>query len=169
MPITWEGSLDGTDLVIGIVVSRFNQLISQSLLDNAIECLKKHGVSDESIEVAWVPGSFELPCVARYMARSDRFKAVIALGAVIRGETPHFEYVANEAASGIARVSYETGVPVIFGVLTTDNMEQAVERSSGKNSKGHQSAFSAIEMANLIRSLEEGANMKSARARAGFR
>lgn len=169
MPITWEGSIDGTDLVIGIVVARFNQLISQSLLDSAIECLKKHGLSDESIEVAWVPGSFELPSVARYMARSDRFKAIIALGAVIRGETPHFEYVANEAASGIARVSYETGVPVIFGVLTTDNMEQAVERSSGKNAKGHQAALSAIEMANLMRALEEGANMKSARARAGFR
>lgn len=171
MPNILEGTLDGSGLNIGIVIARFNQFISQSLLDGALECLVSHGVADEAIEVIWVPGSFELPLVARQMARSDKFKAIVALGAVIRGETPHFEYVATEAANGIARATYETGIPIIFGVLTTNNMDQAIERSLNKGSnKGSDAALAAIEMANLMRLIDGGGTVSgSVRNRAGFR
>ena len=149
---TIEGSLDASKLKIGIIVSRFNELISKGLLDGALDCLKRHGAKDASIDVIWVPGAFETPLIAKKVAKD--YDAVICLGAVIRGSTPHFEYVASEAAKGIAKVSLDTGVPVIFGVLTTDNLEQALERAGGKpGNKGFAAALSAIELANLSKEL----------------
>lgn len=143
-----EGKLDASKLKIGIVVSRFNELISKGLLDGAIDCLKRHGAKEADITVIWVPGAFEMPLVAKKIAK--KFSAVICLGAVIRGGTAHFEYVASEAAKGIAQVSLETGIPVIFGLLTTDNLEQALERAGVKaGNKGFTAALSAIELANL--------------------
>lgn len=165
-----EGTFDGTKLNIGIVVSRFNEFSSKELLNGAIECLNNNGVYDDSIDVVWVPGSFELPLIAKKLAQSNRYNVVIALGAVIRGNTPHFDYVADAAAQGIARASYDTGIPVIFGVLTTDTVEQAIERSqSTKNNKGWEAALAAIEMANVLQSLDEKHFSKSKKTRAGFR
>ncbi len=136
-------------------MSRFNAFVGKELLGGALDCLRRHGVDIEGVPVAWVPGSFEIPLAARKMAESGRYDALIALGAVIRGATPHFDYVAGEAARGIAAVARKSGVPVIFGVLTTDTIEQAIERAGTKaGNKGWEAALSAIEMASLLEELE---------------
>jgi 6,7-dimethyl-8-ribityllumazine synthase len=147
-----EGHLDAHGVPIAIVVSRFNAFISERLLDGALDALRRHGADDADLLVARVPGSFELPLVAKKLATSGKFGAVIALGAIIRGSTPHFDYVAAEAAKGLAHASFEAGVPVAFGVLTTDTIEQAVERAGTKaGNKGWDAALSAIEMIDLLR------------------
>jgi len=152
---TYEGELTGTGLRFGIVVSRFNEFITTRLLAGATDALRRHGVAEADIDVAWVPGSFEIPLVAQRMAASGRYDAVICLGAVIRGATAHFDYVAGGAATGVARAALDTGVPVIFGILTTDTIEQAMERAGTKaGNKGAEAAMAAIEMANLLRELE---------------
>jgi 6,7-dimethyl-8-ribityllumazine synthase len=154
MSKTYEGNLIGKGLKFGIVVSRFNEFFSSKLLDGAKDALNRHGVLETDIEVAWTPGSFEIPLIAQKMAKSKKYDAVICLGAVIRGGTPHFDYIASEVAKGIAKVGLETGVPVIFGVITTDTLEQAIERSGTKDgNKGFDAAVSAIEMANLIKGI----------------
>jgi 6,7-dimethyl-8-ribityllumazine synthase len=141
-------------LSIAIVVARFNELVTRALLSGAEDGLARHGVEPEGVDVAWVPGSFEIPVTARMLAESGRYQAVVCLGAVIRGETPHFDQVANQASSGIARVALDTGVPVIFGIITADTLEQALERAGGKmGNKGYDAAVAAIEMANLMRGL----------------
>lgn len=146
-----EGHLIAKGKKFGIVVSRFNSFLTQSLLDGAIDTLKRHGAGENDIEVAWVPGSFEIPYAAKKMAKDKKFNAVICLGVVIRGGTPHFEYIANEVAKGIASISLETGVPTIFGIITSDTLEQAIERSGTKQgNRGESAALSAIEMANLF-------------------
>ena len=146
----YEGNLVSKNLKYGIVVSRFNEFISGKLLAGALDALKRHGALEEEIEVAWVPGAFEIPLIAQKMAESGRYDAVIPLGAVIRGSTPHFDYVCNEVSKGVAAVALKTGVPVIFGVLATDTIEQAVERAGTKaGNKGWEAAMTAIEMANL--------------------
>ncbi len=148
----FEGDLIGTGLRVGIVTSRFNELLSTRLLDGAMDALTRHGVEGDAVDVAWVPGGFEIPLAARKLADSGRYDAVIALGVVIRGGTPHFEYVATEVAKGIAAASVAAGVPVIFGVITADTIEQAVERAGTKaGNKGWDAALSAIEMANLMK------------------
>jgi 6,7-dimethyl-8-ribityllumazine synthase len=150
----FEGTLSGEGLRFGIVIGRFNDFISSKLLSGALDCLNRHGTSLDAVETAWVPGSFEIPLVAGKLAASGRYDAVICLGAVIRGSTPHFDYVASEVAKGVARVGLDTGVPVIFGVLTTDTIEQAVERAGTKSgNKGWDAALSALEMANLLKGL----------------
>jgi 6,7-dimethyl-8-ribityllumazine synthase len=152
----FEGQLIAKGLKFGIVASRFNELISSKLLEGAIDGLKRHGADEGDIGIAWVPGAFEIPVVAKKMAESKRYDAVICLGAVIRGSTPHFDYVASEMSKGIAQVGMSTGVPAIFGVITTDTIEQAIERAGTKaGNKGFAAAESAIEMANLLRSLSE--------------
>lgn len=151
---TYEGKLVGQGLKFGIIVGRFNEFFGGKLLDGAMDALKRHEVSEDDIDVAWVPGAFEMPIIAKKMAESKKYDGVICLGAVIRGATSHYDLVANEVAKGIAHVSLDTGVPVIFGVLTTENLEQAIERSGTKaGNKGFESAMTAIEMANLIKSL----------------
>ncbi|ANQ81491.1 6,7-dimethyl-8-ribityllumazine synthase [Staphylococcus pseudintermedius] len=150
----FEGQLNGKGLKIGVVVSRFNDLITGRLLDGAQDALRRHQVAEDSIDVAYVPGAFELPIVAKKMAQTGKYDAVVTLGCVIRGATSHYDYVCNEAAKGIAKASDDTGVPVIFGVLTTENIEQAIERAGTKaGNKGAESAVSAIEMANLLRQM----------------
>jgi 6,7-dimethyl-8-ribityllumazine synthase len=150
----FEGTLSGDGLRFGIVIGRFNDFISSKLLSGALDCLNRHGTEMSAVETAWVPGSFEIPLVAGRLAASGRYDAVICLGAVIRGSTPHFDYVAAEVAKGVARVGLDTGVPVIFGVLTTDTIEQAVERAGTKaGNKGWDAALSALEMANLLKGL----------------
>ncbi|MEK4130043.1 6,7-dimethyl-8-ribityllumazine synthase [Solibacillus sp. FSL W8-0474] len=147
---TFEAQLVGTDLKIGIVVGRFNEFINDKLLSGAIDGLKRHGVNEDNIDTAWVPGAFEVPFVAKKMAETNSYDAVIGLGTVIRGSTTHYDYVCNEAAKGIAKAGLDTGVPVIFGIVTTENIEQAIERAGTKaGNKGYDSAMSAIEMANL--------------------
>jgi 6,7-dimethyl-8-ribityllumazine synthase len=154
MPKTYEGQLIAKGLKFGIVAGRFNEFITGRLLDGALDALRRHGAADSDIEVAWVPGSFEIPLGAKKMAESGKYDAVICLGALIRGSTPHFDYIAAEAAKGIAQVGMSTGVPTIFGVITTENIEQAIERAGTKaGNKGFAAAESAIEMANLLRSL----------------
>jgi 6,7-dimethyl-8-ribityllumazine synthase len=149
-----EGYFDGRDLNFAIVVSRFNVFITQKLLEGALDVLKRHYVSEERIYITWVPGAFEIPLVAKKLAESKKFDAIICLGAIIRGATPHFEYVAAEASKGIAQVMLETGVPVIFGILTTDTIEQAIERAGTKaGNKGAEAAFTALEMANLLKKI----------------
>ena len=151
MPVL-EGSLDGAGLRVCIVVARWNEFVTRKLLEGAESCLGEKGLSKENVTVAWVPGAFEVPTAASWAARSGNFDAVICLGAVIRGDTAHFEYVAGGATEGISRIALETGVPVIFGVLTVDNVEQALSRAGGKDGhKGEESAQAAIEMANLRR------------------
>lgn len=151
---TLEASSDGSGLRVAVVVARWNSFVTRKLLDGATTTLRESGVVEEAITVAWVPGSFEVPTAASWAARSGRFDAVICLGAVIRGDTAHFEYVAGSAAEGILRVSLETGVPVVFGVLTCDTVEQALDRAGGKEGhKGQEAALTAIEMANLRRIL----------------
>ncbi|WP_040667821.1 6,7-dimethyl-8-ribityllumazine synthase [Nitrolancea hollandica] len=152
---TFEGMLTGRGRRFGIVVSRFNQFIGARLLDGAVDGLLRHEVDRDAIDVAWVPGAFEIPLAASRMARSGNYDAVICLGAVIRGATPHFDYVAAEVSKGIASVGLETGVPVTFGVLTTDTIEQAIERAGAKSgNKGFEAAMTAIEMVSLLRELE---------------
>ncbi|MCL5103565.1 MAG: 6,7-dimethyl-8-ribityllumazine synthase [Armatimonadetes bacterium] len=154
MPKTYEGQLIAKGLKFGIVASRFNEFITGKLLDGAVDALKRHGAADEDIAVAWVPGAFEIPAIAKNMAESKKYDAVLCLGTVIRGSTPHFDYIAAEVSKGIAQVGMSTGVPTIFGVLTTDSIEQAIERAGTKaGNKGFAAAESAIEMANLLRSL----------------
>lgn len=151
-----EGQVIAKDLKVGIVVGRFNEFIGSRLLDGAMSGLMRHGVEEEDITVAWVPGAFEIPLVAKKMATSGDYDAVITLGAVIRGATSHYDYVCNEVAKGVSAASLETGVPVLFGVLTTDNLEQAVERAGSKaGNKGYESATAAIEMANLLKELDD--------------
>ena len=151
MPKTIEGKLVSKGKKYGIVVSRFNEFISNKLLAGALDALNRHGVADDLITVAWTPGAFEIPLVAKKMAESGKVDAVIAVGAVIRGGTPHFDYVANEVSKGIAHVSLSTRVPVLFGVLTTDSIEQAIERAGTKaGNKGYDAAVAAIEMVNLM-------------------
>ena len=150
MPRIFEGVLDGRKRRFGIVVSRFNEAVSSRLLDGALDCLRRHNTDDKNIDVAWVPGSFEIPLVAQRMADSKRYDAVITLGAVIRGGTPHFDYIAAEVSKGVAQVAFNAPVPVIFGVLTTDTIEQAIERAGTKaGNKGADAAVAAIEMADL--------------------
>lgn len=149
---SYEGNLDAKGLKFGIVVARFNEFISTRLLDGAIDCIVRHGAAKNAIEVAWVPGAFEIPLVASKMAESGKYDAIVCLGAVIRGGTPHFDYVASEVSKGIAKVSLDTKVPVAMGVLTTDTIEQAVERAGTKaGNKGWQAASGAIEMAQLLK------------------
>jgi len=150
-----EGNLTAKGFAFGIVASRFNEFITARLLDGALDALRRHGADEDRITVARVPGSYEIPLIAKKMAASHQYDAVICLGTVIRGATPHFEYIAGEVAKGVAMVSLETGVPVLFGVLTTDSIEQAVERAGTKaGNKGFDAACSAIEMANLLRELK---------------
>ncbi|GEM01813.1 6,7-dimethyl-8-ribityllumazine synthase [Halolactibacillus halophilus] len=149
---TIQSTLVATDLKIGIVVGRFNEFITGKLLGGAEDTLKRHGVKDEDITVAWVPGAFEIPLIAKKMAASKKYDAVITLGTVIRGSTPHFDYVCNEVAKGVSQVTMTTDVPTIFGVLTTETIEQAIERAGTKaGNKGADAAVSAIEMANLVK------------------
>lgn len=152
---TLEGKLVSKEIRIGIVASRFNEFITSKLLSGALDGLFRHGVPEEAVEVAWVPGAFEIPLIASKMAKSGKYDAVICVGAVIRGSTSHYDYVCNEVSKGIASVSLQTGVPVLFGVLTTENIEQAIERAGTKaGNKGYDCALSAIEMVNLIREIE---------------
>jgi len=149
-----QGSITGKGKKFGIVVSRFNEVISKSLLSGAVDCLSRHECDDKNITVAFVPGAFEIPFAARKMAESKKYDAIICLGAVIRGATPHFDYIAAEVSKGIANVSLDTGVPVIFGVITSDTIEQALERAGTKaGNKGWDAAVSAMEMADLITKL----------------
>lgn len=151
---TFEGHLIGTGLKMAIVVGRFNEFITSKLLSGALDALKRHGVEDHDVDVAWVPGAFELPFIAKKMAASNKYDAVITLGTVIRGSTSHYDIVCNETAKGVAQASLSTGVPVIFGVVTTENIEQAIERAGTKaGNKGWDSAVTAIEMANLTKGL----------------
>ncbi|MDW7668494.1 MAG: 6,7-dimethyl-8-ribityllumazine synthase [Bacillota bacterium] len=147
----YEGQLKADNKKFGIIVGRFNEFIGGKLLSGAMDALKRHGGSEENIEISWVPGAFEMPLVAKKLAKSKKYDAVICLGAVIRGATPHFDYVSNEVTKGIASVSLDTEVPVIFGVLTTDTIEQAIERAGTKSgNKGFDAAVSAIEMVDLL-------------------
>ncbi len=151
----WEGALAAKGFTFGIVVSRFNEFISARLLDGALDALRRHGAEEDRISVVRVPGSFEIPLTAKRLAASGRYDAVVCLGAVIRGATPHFDYIAAEVSKGVAAASLETGVPIAFGVLTTDSIEQAVERAGTKGgNKGFDAACSAIEMVNLFRELK---------------
>lgn len=155
MPKVHEGKLEAGSRRFAIVVARFNSLITGKLLDGALDCLRRHGCPEENVEIAWVPGSFELPLVARRLAGAGRFDAVICLGAVIRSETPHFDFVAAETARGIARVGLDSGTPVTFGVITTDDTEQAVNRAGVRSgNRGWDAAMNAIEMADLMAALE---------------
>ncbi|WP_280768296.1 6,7-dimethyl-8-ribityllumazine synthase [Salipaludibacillus daqingensis] len=152
----FEGHLIGTGLKVGIVVGRFNEFITSKLLGGAEDAFKRHGVSEDDIDVAWVPGAYEIPLIAKRMAESGKYDAVVTLGTVIRGSTPHFDYVCSEVSKGVASVSLSSGVPVIFGVLTTDSIEQAVERAGTKaGNKGWEAAAGAIEMANLSKSFSK--------------
>lgn len=149
-----EGHLSAKGFRFGIIVSRFNEFISSKLLSGAFDVLRRHDAQDENIEVFWVPGSFEIPLIAKKVARSGRYDAVICLGAVIRGGTPHFEYVASEVAKGIALVGLETEIPVMFGIITSDTLEQAIERAGTKaGNKGWDAALGAIEMVNLLKKI----------------
>ena len=151
----YEGKLVSKSMKIGIVAARFNEFITSKLLSGARDGLLRHDVKDEDIDVAWVPGAFEIPLIASKMAGSGKYDAVICLGAVIRGSTSHYDYVCSEVSKGIAQVSLSSGVPVMFGVLTTENIEQAIERAGTKaGNKGYDCALSAIEMVNLIREIE---------------
>ena len=156
---TIEGTFkDSSDLRIAIVVARFNDLISNKLLSGCIDCLSRHGIdiseTSNQLDVTWVPGAFELPIISQALARKGKYEVVITLGAVIRGDTPHFDVVASEASKGIATVSRETGVPIIFGVLTTDTMQQALERAGIKNNLGWNYALQALEMGSLMKALK---------------
>jgi 6,7-dimethyl-8-ribityllumazine synthase len=150
----YEGNLIGSGLKVAIVVSRFNELLSSRLLGGAKDALQRHDVAEKDVDVAWVPGAFEIPLVAKKLAASGKYDAVVALGIVIRGATPHFEYVASEVSKGIASASLDTGVPIAFGIVTADSIEQAVERAGTKQgNKGWDAASAAIEMANLLKAM----------------
>ena len=149
-----EGVYSGEGLKIGIIASRLNEFITSKLVSGAEDCLKRHGVADDDMSVAWVPGAFEIPVIAKRMASSGKYDAVICVGAVIRGATSHYDYVCSEVSKGIAAVSLETGIPVLFGILTTDTIEQAIERAGTKaGNKGTDCAMSALEMVNLIKNI----------------
>lgn len=151
----YEGSMVSEGMKVGIVCARFNEFIVSKLLGGALDGLKRHGVEDEKIDVAWVPGAFEIPLIAGKMAKSGKYDAVICLGAVIRGSTSHYDYVCSEVSKGVAHVGMESGIPVMFGVLTTENIEQAIERAGTKaGNKGYDCALSAVEMVNLIKGLD---------------
>ncbi len=155
MGMLFEGNLVGTGLKVGIVVGRFNEFITSKLLGGAEDALKRHGVNEADIDIAWVPGAFEIPLIAKKMASSKKYDAVITLGTVIRGSTPHFDFVCNEVAKGVAAIGLQNEIPVIFGVLTTDTIEQAIERAGTKaGNKGWEAAAAAIEMANLSKAFE---------------
>ena len=150
----FEGMLLGKGLRFGLVVSRFNEFITNKLLEGALDALKRHGVDEADIEVALVPGSFEIPVIAKKLAQSKRYDAVICLGTVVRGGTPHFDYIATEVTKGIAQVGLETGLPVVYGIITADTLEQAIERAGTKmGNRGSEAAKDAIEMANLLKSI----------------
>jgi len=150
----FEGVLLGKGLKFGVVVSRFNELITKKLLEGAQDALLRHGVGEGDIDIAWVPGAFEIPLVAKKLAETKKYDAIVCLGAVIRGATPHFEYIASEAAKGIARVSLDSGLPISYGIVTADTLEQAIERAGTKaGNRGFDAAVDAIEMANLLRSM----------------
>lgn len=151
----YEGKLIGKDLKIGIINSRFNEFITSKLLSGAEDCLLRHDVSPENIEVVWVPGAFEIPLIAQKMSKSDKYDAIICLGCVIRGATSHYDYVCSEVSKGIAKVSLDNELPVIFGIVTTENIEQAIERAGTKaGNKGYDCAMNALEMANLFKALD---------------
>jgi len=153
----YEGGLDGTGRRVAIAASRFNRLVTEQLVAGAVEALRRHGVAEADIDLAWAPGSFELPLVAARLAASGRYAGVVAIGAVVRGETPHFDHVAGQAASGLAAVARGASVPVAFGVLTTDTMEQALDRAGGKaGNKGAEAALTALEMAGLLEAIDKG-------------
>lgn len=155
MEINFEGSLQAQGLKVAIVVGRFNEFITGKLLEGAKDCFFRHGLNRDDLHTAWVPGAFEIPLAAKKLAETKRYDAILCLGAVIRGSTPHFDYVASECAKGIAKVSLDTGLPVIFGVLTTNTIEQAIERAGAKSgNKGWDCALGAIEMAQLLRKIE---------------
>ena len=150
----YEGKLVSKKIKVGIVAARFNEFITSKLLSGALDTLKRHDVSEDDIDIAWVPGAFEIPLVASKMAKSGKYDAVICLGAVIRGDTTHYDYVCNEVSKGIATVSLESGIPVMFGVLTTENIEQAIARAGSKGgNKGYDCALGAVEMVNLLRTI----------------
>lgn len=154
---TYEGKLITKDIQIGIVAARFNEFITVKLLNGALDGLKRHGASEDMIDIAWVPGAFEIPLIASKMAESGKYDAVICLGAVIRGSTTHYDYVCSEVSKGIAHTSLTSGIPVMFGILTTENIEQAIERAGTKaGNKGFDCAAGAIEMVNLIRNMQNG-------------
>jgi len=154
MSKTYEGTLLGKGLKFGVVVARFNEFITSKLLGGAQDALARHGVTEADIDIAWVPGSFEIPLIAQKMAGTKKYDAIICLGTVIRGATPHFEYIASEVAKGVAKVSLDEGIPVLFGVITADTLEQAIERAGTKSgNKGFDAAVGAIEMANLLKSI----------------
>ena len=158
----YEGNLLGKGLRFGVVVSRFNEFITGKLLSGAQDALTRHGVAENDVEIAWVPGAFEIPLIAQKLAESKRYDAVICLSAVIRGSTPHFDFVASEVSKGIAKVTLDTGVPVLFGVITAENLEQAIERAGTKmGNKGFDAAVGAIEMANLIKNMTPGTIRKA--------
>jgi 6,7-dimethyl-8-ribityllumazine synthase len=155
MPTLYEGQLSAAGKRFGVVVSRFNELISHKLLDGALDCLTRHGADMEQVDIVWVPGSFEIPVAAKKMATRERYDAVMCLGAVIRGATPHFEYIAAEVTKGIAQVGMDHGLPISYGVITPDTLEQALERAGTKaGNKGWDAAMSAIEMADLFSKLD---------------
>lgn len=152
MPAVFQGKIIGKDRKFGIVVSRFNEFISSKLLEGALDCFKRHEVSDENIDIAWVPGSFEIPITALKMAQSNKYDAIVCLGAVIRGATPHFDYIAAEVTKGIAQINLQTGIPTIYGVITADTLEQAIERAGTKaGNKGWDAAMAAMEMTDLLK------------------
>ena len=153
---TFEGKFDGRNVKIGIVAGRFNEFITSKLVGGALDVLKRNDVSEENIDIAWVPGAFEIPLITKKLAKTGKYDAIIALGAVIKGSTPHFDYVCAEVSKGVAQISLQTDLPVIFGVLTTNNIEEAIERAGTKaGNKGADAAFSAIEMINLIKEIEK--------------
>ncbi len=151
---TIKGKLDAKGKSFAIVVSRFNEFITQKLLEGAVDCLTRHNADEKNITVVWVPGAFEIPLMAQKLTNSRKYSAVICLGAIIRGETPHFEFISNQVAVNIGKVALESDIPVIFGVITTENLEQAIERAGGKaGNKGWEAALTAVEMANLNKEL----------------
>ena len=151
---TFEGKFDGRNVKIAIVAGRFNEFITSKLIGGALDVLKRNDVSEENIDIAWVPGAFEIPLITKKMAESKKYDAILTLGAVIKGATPHFDYVCAEVSKGVAQISLQTGLPVMFGVLTTNNIEEAIERAGTKaGNKGADAAFSAIEMINLIKEI----------------
>lgn len=159
---TYEGQLSAPGLRVAIVVARFNELVTRPLLEGARDFLRRQGSSDDDLTIAWVPGSFEMPLVAKQLAQSGQFDAVICLGAVVRGATAHFDHVAGQAASGIARAALDTGVPIVFGILTTDTLEQAMDRAGAKSgNKGWEAAQTAVETATLLRQLPGAADRRA--------
>ena len=151
---TFEGKFDGRDVRIAIVAGRFNEFITSKLVGGALDVLRRNDVSEENIDIAWVPGAFEIPLIAKKLANTQKYDAIITLGAVIKGSTPHFDYVCSEVSKGVAQISLQSELPVIFGVLTTNNIEEAIERAGTKaGNKGADAAFSAIEMINLIKEI----------------